>query len=67
MVFKFLRVAIYVYFDEVQMPSVQDQKTQDGRLRVDRLKHTGTRTHTHTTQHTHIHTHTHTHTHTHDV
>ena len=28
---KFLKVAIYVYFDEVQTPSIQDQKTQDGR------------------------------------
>ena len=28
---KFLKVAIYVYSDEVQTPSIQDQKTQDGR------------------------------------
>ena len=31
---KFIKVAIYVYFDEIQTPSIQDQKAQDGRLRT---------------------------------
>ena len=31
---KFLRVTTYIYFDEGQTPSLQDQKTQDGRLRA---------------------------------
>ena len=29
---KFLKIAFSVYFDEVQMPSILDQRTQDGQL-----------------------------------